>query len=96
MKMPRVKTRGIHGRLSALLKIHSAQSVGDASLAQVVGRHFHSHAIARGETDEVFSHFPGYMREDFVFIVEHDTKHRAGQHGRYGSFNFNGLFSAHP
>jgi hypothetical protein len=66
---------------------------GDARLVQIVGRHFHFHAVADGQAHPAFAHFAADGREDEMLVVQFDAEHRAGQHGRDATFDFNVFFS---
>lgn len=79
---------GVGGRVST-------QSIGDPRFGQVVGGHFDADAVTDGEADKVAAHFAGDVGEDFVLVVQDDAKHRAWQNRLNGSFQFNGLFTAH-
>jgi hypothetical protein len=72
-----------------------AQSVSDSRLGDVIRRHLDTDPVAGGETDKMFSHFPRNMCQYFMAIVKHHPKHRSGQNGLNGSFQFNWLFGAH-
>jgi hypothetical protein len=73
-----------------------AQAEGDAGFGEVVGGQFEFDAVTDGQADEMFAHFSGDVREDFMLVdVEGDTKHRSRQNGFDGPFHFNSSFSAH-
>ena len=68
------------------------QPPGDARLVQVVGRHFHAHAVADSEPDPAFAHLATDGGEDEVLVVQFDPEHGAGQHGLDAPFYFNVFF----
>ena len=41
---------------------------GDAGFAKVVGGHFDIYLVANTDADEMFAHFAGDMREDFMTV----------------------------
>src|SRR5581483_7991485 len=91
----RLKTWGSHPRNRKRHGLKSAQPVGDARLAQIVGRHFQPDPIAHSETDEMFSHFSGEMCQHFVLVVQFNAEHGPRKDGRNGAFELNGFFTTH-
>lgn len=73
----------------------STQPKCDARFGEIVRRHFHSHAVADGEADEVFPHFSRNMRQHFVLIVQGHAKHRARKDRFDDAFEFNRLLITH-
>ena len=59
-----------------------AVTKGDASLAQVVGRHLDVDLVAHANPDEVFAHLAGDVRENLVAIGQRHSEHRAWKHLR--------------
>ena len=70
----------------------SAMPESNASLAEVVGGHFHVHAVTDADANEVLAHLAGNMGEDLVTVGERDAKHRPGQHLRYRTSDFDWFF----
>jgi hypothetical protein len=70
-------------------------TIYDARLIEVVRRHFDIHFIADGDPNEIFPHFPGNVRKDFMSVGQGDAKHGAGKHLRYISCQFDWLFFRH-
>gem|GEM_PF-3721219 len=71
-----------------------SQSVSDPRFGEIVGRHFQAHAVAGSQAHPMLSHFTGYVREHFVFVlIERHAKHCPGQYGRNCPFYFNALFT---
>jgi len=70
----------------------STNAPDDARLVQIVGRHFHLHAVAHGEADKLFSHLAGDGRQHLMLVVEFNSKHRPGQDSQDFSFDFDVLF----
>ncbi len=56
-----------------------ATAVGDAALAKVIRCQFHSHAIARQDTNIVLAHLSRDMGRNDVAIFEFDAKCCVGQ-----------------
>src|SRR5690625_7521175 len=54
-------------------------AIGNATLAQVVGRHFHPNPVAGKNANVVLAHAPGNMGGNDVPVVELDTEHGVGQ-----------------
>jgi len=64
-----------------------SETVDDARLLRVVGRHFQFHAVADDETDEPFPHFPGNVGQNRVLCaIQLHTEHGPSEHGRDGAF----------
>jgi len=72
-----------------------AESIGDPRLGNVVGRHFHSNAVAGGEADKMFAHLAGDMCQNLVLVVKDNAKHGSGQDSLNCPFQFDRLFGAH-
>ena len=70
----------------------SAQPPSDAALGQIVGRHFHAHAVASGEADPAFAHLATDGGEDEVLVIELDPEHGAGEDDIHATFYFNVFF----
>jgi hypothetical protein len=58
------------------------EPINDASLVDIVRRHFESHAVANREPNKTFAHFSRNMREHEMFVRERDTKHCARKNGQ--------------
>ena len=69
-----------------------SQPPGDARLVQVVGRHFHFHAVADGQAHPAFAHLATDGRQDNVLVVQFDAEHRAGQNRLDTAFDFDVFF----
>src|SRR5262245_11983093 len=67
----------------------------DTTLVQVVGRHFHGHAIAGQDTDAVLFHAPGGVGDDFMPVIELHATARVRQHLRDHTFELQHLFLGH-
>ena len=65
---------------------------GDATLAQVVGRHFERHRVTRQNTDVVLLHAAGRIGHQLVTILERDAKTRVRQHLGDGALHFDQFF----
>ena len=74
------------------LRVISAQAPRDARFFEIVGRHFHFHAVPGDETDETLAHFAADRGEHHVFIVQFDAEHRSSQHRVNATFYFDSLF----
>ncbi len=83
-----------HGIMGWLVVILS-KSVGNPSFGQVVRRHFQAHTIADRQAHKMPAHFAGDVREYFMLVIQHHTKHRAWQNRLDRSFQLNGLFTTH-
>lgn len=68
------------------------QTVNDARLIEVVGRHFHFDPITDRQADEPFAHATRDVGQDLVFVIELDAEHGSGEHGEDPAFEFNRLF----
>src|SRR6201999_2454440 len=51
----------------------------DAALGEVVGRHFHIHAVSGEDANPVLAHLAGGMRQILVLVVELNPEHCVGQ-----------------
>lgn len=65
----------------------------DACLVEIVGRHLHADAIARGDADPALAHFARDGGEHDVLVREFDAEHRPGQDGLNPTFDLDVLFS---
>jgi hypothetical protein len=65
------------------------------SLRQIVGRDLDAHTIPRDDSDEIFAHFTGDMREHNVPIRQFQPEHCARQDIDHNSFSNNRLFFRH-
>ena len=72
-----------------------AETVNDAALGEVVGRHLHLHAITIGETNEALAHFSGDVCEHGMLVGELDVEHRSREYVRDLAFDFDCLFLRH-
>jgi hypothetical protein len=64
----------------------------DPRLAQIVGRHFHPHAVAYRQADPTLAHLATDRGEDEMLVVEFYPEHGAGQNGFDTPFHFKVLF----
>ena len=67
----------------------------DSALGEVVGRHFHVHAVAGEDADAVLAHLAGGVGEHFVVIVQLDPEHRIGEQLGHRPRKFNKVFFRH-
>ena len=68
----------------------------DAAAREVVGRHFHDHAIADAGADAELAHLAGGVGEDLVIVVELHAEISVRQHLSNGAVEFEHLFFRHP
>src|SRR5579864_4315656 len=52
----------------------SLEAIGDATLGQVVGRHFHQHLVAGQDADAVLAHAARGVSDDLVLVLELDAE----------------------
>jgi hypothetical protein len=69
-----------------------AQPPGDAGLVEIVGGHFHFHAVTDSEAHPAFAHLSANGGKYEMFVVQFDAKHGSGQHRCDAAFDFNVLF----
>jgi hypothetical protein len=67
-------------------------SEGDASLAEIIGRHLDVDAIADADADEILAHFARNMGQHFVPVGQRDTKHGSRQHLCHNARQFDWFF----
>jgi hypothetical protein len=72
-----------------------SESVNDARLGGVVGRHLHSHSITNCKPNESLAHLSGDVRENKMIVRERDAKHRSWKHHHDGALQFDGLLRIH-
>ena len=70
-------------------------AVGDARLAQVVGRYLDSDFVPDADADEVFAHLARDVRQHFVTVGQSHAEHGARQHLRHGASQFDWFFFCH-
>ena len=68
------------------------EPVDDARFIDVVRRHLKFNAIADGESNKSFAHFPGNVRKDKVLVGKSNPEHGTGQDRHDRSFQFEGFF----
>src|SRR5690606_8440841 len=73
----------------------SASAVGDAALAEVIGRQFNLHLVAGENTNIVLAHLAGNMRIDYVAIFQADAEGGVWQGVDDFPFHFNMIFFCH-
>ncbi len=66
-------------RRSRAIKIGSLETIGDAALGQIIGRHFDENLVAGEDADAVLAHFSGRMSNNFVFVFKLHPKCRIRQ-----------------
>jgi hypothetical protein len=69
--------------------------VGDASLGEVIRRHFESYAISGKDPDSIAPQLACQMRQHGSILVELDAKQTAWKLFNYRSSNFNAIFFTH-
>jgi len=68
------------------------EPVDDACLIDVVRRHLKFNAIADGESNKSFAHFPGNVRKDKMLVGKSNPEHGTGQDRHDRSFQLEGFF----
>jgi len=68
---------------------------GDATLGQIIGRHFDVDFVADKHADAVFAHFSGGPGDNFVVVLEFHPEHRVGQFLRHGARKLQQFFLRH-
>src|SRR5687767_2731692 len=67
----------------------------DSALGEVIGRHFHVHAVAGQNTDTVLAHLAGGVGQHFVLVVQFDPEHRIWEQLGHRPRKFNKVFFRH-
>src|SRR5690606_24138777 len=75
--------------------IRSLETVGDATLGQVVGRHFAQHLVARENANAVLAHTPRSVGDDFMFVFQFDPEGRVGKQFGDHARKFEHFFLGH-
>lgn len=68
------------------------QSMNDAALREIIGRHRYSNAITGQDADAVHPHFTGQMSNDVSAGVQPDFELGIGQSVGYFPLNFDRVF----
>src|SRR5690606_8430765 len=73
-------------------------AVNDASLAQIVGRHFQRDFVAGEDADMVLAHFAARVGDDSVAVIQGDAETGIGQDfgdetAHFNEFSFSHVFS---
>ncbi len=68
---------------------------GDATLAQIVGRHLNFDLVTGQDTDIVFTHATGNMGSDNVPVLQLNAKHGVRQGLKDRTLHFNMIFFRH-
>src|SRR5260221_4592375 len=69
--------------------------VGDASLGQVVRRHFKGDAVAGQNADAIAAKLTGQVGEHSAFLIQLHAEQAARKFLNYGSSDFNTIFFTH-
>lgn len=67
----------------------------NASLGQIIRRHFNIHLVAGQNADAVFAHFSRGVRQNLMTIVKFHAKHGIGQDFRNNPFKGKKIFFGH-
>ena len=67
------------------------QTIDDARLREIVGRHLQLHAVARGEADEALAHAARDVCEHEVLIGQLYAEHGSGEDRSNSSLDFNDI-----
>ena len=70
-------------------------TVGDATLGEIIGRHFQHDPVSRKDADEVQTHFSGNVGEHSVAVVEFDSEHGVRKQFDDLSRYFDSVFLGH-
>src|SRR5690606_31700882 len=62
---------------------------------EVVGRHLDRDLVSGQHPDPVLAHASGSVRQDLVFVLELDAKHRVGKHLGHGATELDQIFLRH-
>src|ERR1700730_5120134 len=73
----------------------SLEAIGDATFAEVVGRHFHQHFVAGEHADTVLAHAAGGVGDDLVLVLKLDAEGGIRQQFRHHTGKFQQLFFRH-
>ena len=73
-------------------KIWLAEPINDARFIDVVRRHLKFNAIANGESNKSFAHFPGNVRKDKMLVGKSNPEHGTGQDRHDRSFQLDSFF----
>lgn len=71
------------------------ETIGDAALGQIVGRHLDQHLVAFQHANAVLAHFAGGVGDDFVIVFKLHAEHRAGQQFGHDTGEFEQFFLGH-
>jgi hypothetical protein len=74
------------------LNLFLCEPINDASLVDIVRRHFEFHAVTNRKANKTFAHFPRNMREHEVFVRQRDAKHCAWKNGQDCPFHLDSFF----
>ena len=75
--------------------VGSSGSIGDAALGEVIGRQLHSHLIAGQDSNIVFAHLSGNMRDHYMAIFQFHSEHGVGQGFDDAALYFDMVFFRH-
>src|SRR5258708_12628699 len=67
-------------------------TIGDASLGQIVGRHFKRHPIPCQDANPIAAQFAGQVSQHLALLIELHAKQTAREFLNYGSSHFNAVF----
>ena len=72
-----------------------SESINDASLGGVVGRHLHFHPVPDCKANETFAHLSRNVRENEMLVRKRDAKHGPREHGHDRPLQFDGFVRVH-
>ena len=67
----------------------------DAAAVGVVGAHGHADLVPEDDTDPVFSHLPGQVRENLMVFVDEDAELSSAEYLGHGAVEFDEVVFAH-
>src|SRR5262245_4708794 len=71
------------------------ETIGDAALGEIVGRHFYQHLVAGEHTDTVLAHAAGGVGDDLVLVFELDAEGRVRKQLRHDAREFQQFLFRH-
>src|ERR1700733_8972130 len=75
--------------------VRSLEAVGDATLAQVVGRHLDQHLVAGKDADAVLAHAAGGVGDDLMLVLELDAEGGVREQLRHDTGKLQHFFFRH-
>src|SRR5688572_31214980 len=96
MRASRSSRRGLAEARTSRMALPLLESIGDATLGQIVRRELDQHFVADEHADAVLAHLARGVAENLMVILQLHAEHRIGQQLDHRAPHFEKFFLGHP